>query len=228
MQTKTVYNYDRDTGEYRGEAAAHENPRRPGSYLLPAFSTETAPPPVGEHEAAVYRDGAWSVVPDWRGHEYWLADGSRHEIIELGVEPPDGALDEEPPVPADARRKAAKDSIDLAAGKARDAFVSPGQYVAEEYRLAKQQVDEWIAAGKPANDVPPAVEVWAQARGWTAEQAAQDILDTEAAWMSALSAIREARLLGKAAVDAAPDEADFDIVAAPYIAQLEAIAEQAP
>lgn len=63
--------------------------------------------------------------------------------------------------------------------------------------------------------------------GIVAEQAAQDILDTGAAWMSALSAIRQARLLGKAAVDAAADAADFDAVAAPYIAQLEAIAEQA-
>ncbi|HEY8354296.1 MAG TPA: hypothetical protein VIK69_04700 [Methylophilaceae bacterium] len=148
------------------------------------------------------------------------------ELVEMTPEEIDAHL--HPPIPADARRKAAKDSIDLAAGKARDAFVSPGQYVAEEYRLAKQQADEWVAAGKPANDVPPAVAVWAQARGWTPEQAAQDIIDTEAAWMSALSAIRQARLLGKAAVDAAPDDADFAIVAAPYIAQLEAIAEQAP
>lgn len=101
MQTAIVYSYDRDTGEYRGEAVAHENPRRPGSYLLPAFSTETAPPGTGEHEAAVYRDGAWSVVPDWRGHEYWLADGSRHEITELGVEPPAGALSEPPPPTAE-------------------------------------------------------------------------------------------------------------------------------
>jgi len=86
------------------------------------------------------------------------------ELVEMTPEEIDAHL--HPPIPADVRRKAAKDSIDLAAGKARDAFVSPGQYVAEEYRLAKQQADEWIAAGKPANDVPPAVAVWAQARGW--------------------------------------------------------------
>lgn len=97
--TKTVYSYDRATGEYLGEAVAQPNPRRPGAYLLPAFSTETAPPAAGEHEAAVYREGAWSIVPDWRGHIYWLADGSRHEITELGVEPPDEALDE-PPLPS--------------------------------------------------------------------------------------------------------------------------------
>lgn len=146
------------------------------------------------------------------------------ELVEMTPDEVDAHLSP----PTDARRKAAKDSIDAAAGDARRAFVSVGWGVEEEYRLAKQQADAWIAAGKPANDVPPAVAVWAQARGWTAEQAAQDILDTEAAWISALSAIRQARLLGKIAVDAAPDDADFAIVAAPYIAQLEAIAEQAP
>lgn len=46
-------------------------------------------------------DGAWQVVPDWRGHVYWLGDGSRHEIIELGVEPPAEALTEAPPMPVD-------------------------------------------------------------------------------------------------------------------------------
>lgn len=127
-----------------------------------------------------------------------------------------------------ARRQAARDAIDAAAGQARLAFVSVGWGVEEEYRLAKQQTDAWIAAGRPADDVPPAIAVWAQARGWTAEQAAQDIIGTEAAWMDALAAIRQARLLGKAAVDAAADDADFDAVAGPYIAQLEAIAEQAP
>lgn len=153
-------------------------------------------------------------------------DRSRPELVVMTPEEVEAHLN--PPMPANSRRKEARDAIDAAAGAARAAFVSIGWGVEEEYRLAKQQADEWVAAGKPANDVPPAVAVWAQARGWTAEQAAQDILDTEAAWMAALAAIRQARLLGKAAVDAAPDNADFDAVAAPYIAQLEAIAEQAP
>lgn len=133
-----------------------------------------------------------------------------------------------PPLPADQRRKAAKDAIDAAAGEARAAFVSVGWGVEEEYRLAKAEADAWIAAGKPANDVPPAVEVWAQARGWTPEQAADDIMQTEQLWTSMLLAIREQRLLGKAAVDGAPDSADFDAVAAPFIAALEAIRQQAP
>ncbi|WP_306169282.1 hypothetical protein [Halomonas sp. MMSF_3323] len=58
-----------------------------------------APPSVGAHEAAKVIDGSWQVVPDWRGHEYWLADGTHHEINELGVEPPAEALDKAPPAP---------------------------------------------------------------------------------------------------------------------------------
>ncbi|EPC02478.1 hypothetical protein L861_08950 [Litchfieldella anticariensis FP35 = DSM 16096] len=60
-----------------------------------------APPLTGEHEAAQAINGAWQVVADWRGHVYWTADGQRHEIRELGIEPPADALDEVPPEPLD-------------------------------------------------------------------------------------------------------------------------------
>src|SRR5690606_1536764 len=133
-----------------------------------------------------------------------------------------------PPLPADQRRKAAKDAIDAAAGAARRAFVSVGWGVEEEYRLAKQETDAWIAAGAPADAVPPSIAAWAQARDWTPEQAATDILRTEQLWTSMLLAIREQRLLGKGAVDAAGDDADFDAIAAPFIAALDAIRAQAP
>lgn len=95
---KTVFSYDPYSGEYLGETLAHRSPRGEG-YLMPAFSAAEAPPATGEREVAVYRDGAWSVVPDWRGHIYWLADGSEHEIKELGEEPPVDALAEPPPPP---------------------------------------------------------------------------------------------------------------------------------
>lgn len=114
MQTKTVYSFDRETGEYRGPAVAHANPRRPGAYLLPAFSTEAAPPAIGERQAAVYLADAWQVVPDWRGHTYWLSDGSRHQIAELGVEPPAEALSEPPPPSVDDAAAAALREINAA------------------------------------------------------------------------------------------------------------------
>ena len=88
MNTKTVYNYDPNTGEYLGPETAHESPMEPGVYLIPAHSTETVPPEVGEHQAAVYRNGAWTLVEDHRG-EVWYdtATQERHEIKTLGIVP---------------------------------------------------------------------------------------------------------------------------------------------
>lgn len=85
MATKTtVYNYDPNTGEYLGLETAYESPMEPGVYLLPAHSTETAPPEAGEHQAAVYRNGAWTLVEDHRGEIYYdTATQERHEIKAL-------------------------------------------------------------------------------------------------------------------------------------------------
>lgn len=88
MTVKTVYNYDPDTGEYLGPESAYESPMEPGVYLMPAHSTEAEPPEAGEHQAAVYSDGAWTLVEDHRG-EVWYdtVTQERHEIKNLGVVP---------------------------------------------------------------------------------------------------------------------------------------------
>ncbi|RAH37529.1 DUF4376 domain-containing protein [Halomonas sp. SL1] len=77
---------------------------------IPAGATSSEPPATGKREAARWSGQAWEIVSDWRGHVYWLADGSRHEITELGVEPPADGLDEQPPASLDtlaARQRAA-------------------------------------------------------------------------------------------------------------------------
>lgn len=98
--------------------------------------------------------------------------------------------------------KACRDAIDEAAGAARIAYVSKGLLIEEEYRLAKSQADEWIAAGQP-NEVPSAIQSWAQAAEMIPEEAANDILATATQWEGILTAIRDARLNGKAALNAA-------------------------
>lgn len=70
-----------------------QQPRIPGS------ATDMEPPAAGEHQAARWTGEAWELEPDWRGHVYWTEDGQRHEITELGTEPPPDALDEAPPEP---------------------------------------------------------------------------------------------------------------------------------
>ncbi|GEK74233.1 MULTISPECIES: DUF4376 domain-containing protein [Halomonas] len=83
---------------------------------IPAGATGVEPPANGANEAARWAGEAWEVVADWRGHVYWLTDGSRHEISELGIEPPADALDQAPPEPLEdlAERKRAAIATALA------------------------------------------------------------------------------------------------------------------
>lgn len=93
---------------------------------IPAGATDIKPPKPGEYQAAHFTDGAWELVPDYRGHIYYTEDGQRHEIMELGAEPPADALEEAPPEPladvADRKKReivAASDTA-FAAGLAYD------------------------------------------------------------------------------------------------------------
>ena len=88
MNTKTVYNYNPETGEYFGLETAHESPMEPGVYLLPAHATTIAPPEADAGHVAVFADGAWTLVEDHRG-EVWYdtATQERHEIKTLGIVP---------------------------------------------------------------------------------------------------------------------------------------------
>lgn len=125
------------------------------------------------------------------------------------------------------RRNAAKSSIDSAAGNARQRFVSTGTLIDMEYKLAQEQTKAWREAGSPANNVPDAITSWAAAAGMTDEEAAADIEATANAWEQVLIAVRQIRLAGKAAVDAAADQGTADDmmnVAQPYIDQLDALA----
>lgn len=104
MLTKTVYSYDSTTKEYRGEAVAHESPRRPGTYLIPAYATEVAPPVTGANEAAVFDEEAktWLLQPDYRYLDYYSTVTQKQQFItEIGVEP-DATWTTIPPTDADA------------------------------------------------------------------------------------------------------------------------------
>ena len=120
-------------------------------------------------------------------------------------------------------RNQVKTVIDVAAGDARARFVSAGQLVEAEYRLALEQTKAWRAAGNPAAAVPASIQDWASAAGITAEDAAVSIEQTAEAWESVLLTVRQLRLNGKAAIDAASDDADFDAIAQGYIDQLDAL-----
>lgn len=90
--------------------------------------------------------------------------------------------------------------IDVAAGNARNAFVSPGNLVEQEYLLAKQEAAAWLANGKDENAIPSSVQDHIDMFDVSAEAAATEIVATAGAWETALREIRQLRLGGKAAV----------------------------
>lgn len=57
-----IFNYDQETGEFLGESVADESPLEPGVYLLPACSTDIAPPLQSANQRAIFQAGAWLVV----------------------------------------------------------------------------------------------------------------------------------------------------------------------
>ena len=95
-----IYNYHPETGEYVGVEAAVESPLEPGVYLLPASSSLLAPPEAGGNEVAVFADGAWSVLADFRGTSYYTTDGVYHTITQIGEVEPNDALDSAPALTA--------------------------------------------------------------------------------------------------------------------------------
>lgn len=94
-----------------------------------------------------------------------------------------------------------------------------------EYQRAEAEAKAFAAAGYTGT-VPPTVESWAEAKDWTAQVAADDILRASAAWNAALYAFRDIRLKGKEAVKAAIDPAAAQTAADAAITQIAAVLAQ--
>ena len=103
-----IYHYRPGTKEFLQASEARIDPletQNQGTdiYLIPAHATLIVPPRIGENEAAVFDGESWEIVPDHRGAEYYLENGQRIEIAELGETIPGNALLEppEPPPPTE-------------------------------------------------------------------------------------------------------------------------------
>lgn len=102
------------------------------------------------------------------------------------------------------------DTIDGAADAVRLEVISR-QTNTEEYKRSEQQARAFKAAGYPSDDVPPCVASWVRAKyreGWTARQAADDIIATADHWYGVLDAIRDLRLCAKEDVRHAASNGD--------------------
>ena len=102
-----IYNYDPETGEYLSAGVADESPLEPGVYLVPANATIKPVPALKPGQAAIFDDGAWRAVADYRGRSVCAldADGYYSGPAELALgESPDARRILADPPPADLPR----------------------------------------------------------------------------------------------------------------------------
>lgn len=69
-----IYNYDRNTNEYTGSSLAVEDPvesQKQGGFvpLIPGCSTTLEPPIAQKNEIAVFKNGNWAIMADFRGRK---------------------------------------------------------------------------------------------------------------------------------------------------------------
>jgi hypothetical protein len=80
-----IYHYDPNTNEYLDTSTAAPDPLTPGEFLIPGYATTVEPPSVVTGKAAVFADGQWSEVDDYRGSTvYSTANGESKEVDHLG------------------------------------------------------------------------------------------------------------------------------------------------
>lgn len=80
-----IYHYSPSTGEYLGSSEAELNPLEEGKLLIPASATLEIPPARMGGDVAVFRDGAWTLLPDLRGQVvYSKATGGACLVSAIG------------------------------------------------------------------------------------------------------------------------------------------------
>lgn len=94
----------------------------------------------------------------------------------------------------------------------------------KEYEMAHLAAETFRDAGY-TGEVSPYVRCWAEAKGWTDRQAADDILAASARWYAALEAIRDLRLKAKEAIRAAATAAQAQATFETYLATLTTLME---
>ncbi|MCG8333564.1 MAG: hypothetical protein MJE63_03545 [Proteobacteria bacterium] len=83
-----IYHYNEKTHEYVWEGIAEPNIDEPGQFIIPENSTDIAPPQVQANQAAVFSNGEWNVVADYRQMEFFNKETHERLLIEnLGETP---------------------------------------------------------------------------------------------------------------------------------------------
>ena len=90
-----IYNYSGETGEFIKESIANKSPLEKDAHLMPANSTKIKPPIKRKNKINMFVNDNWKQFDDFRGSEYWTADGVYHVHDTLGPLP-DIALHSKP------------------------------------------------------------------------------------------------------------------------------------
>ncbi|MBR8055661.1 tail fiber assembly protein [Burkholderia vietnamiensis] len=92
-----IHQYDAETGQYISSRLADSDPMNAGRWLVPAFSTADDLPARAQLEWPFYLDGAWKMLPDYRGRMLYRQDnGEPAEILIAGTTPAENGLTEAP------------------------------------------------------------------------------------------------------------------------------------
>ncbi len=113
-------------------------------------------------------------------------------------------------------RNTSKVAIDSLANDVYSIYV-PSAGLLKEYQQAEDDAKAYMA--NPAI-VPQSITSWAVPKGWTNEQAAQDILLSAAKLRYVMSKIREVRLMFKSLIDSAAGMPEINAVTQTGIATL--------
>lgn len=114
-----IYNYDKSTGEYRGESEAKRSPEDVEEvYLFPASSTDIKPIVPEKGFAAVFNGTAWSEVEDFRGQTYYDEETRQPVVIDIIGSIPQGLVPTQPPVPPPSKDELRVSKLKAALGEA--------------------------------------------------------------------------------------------------------------
>ncbi|AXE93972.1 tail fiber assembly protein [Paraburkholderia terricola] len=92
-----IHQYDAVTGQYISSRLADLDPLNADRWLVPAFSTVDELPARLPLTWPFYRDGAWKLLPDYRGRMlYRQSTGEPAEILVAGITPAEQGLTETP------------------------------------------------------------------------------------------------------------------------------------
>ncbi|MDP2202259.1 MAG: hypothetical protein Q8K07_09595 [Methylicorpusculum sp.] len=219
---KTVYLYDSYTGEYVSSYDAQESPFLPGEFIQPTHAMETPPPATSGLQKAVAINGIWQVVSDHRGTLYYLPDGSRHEITELGITPPLNAL-ESAPVTVDQllaavyveRARRWRAGFPALVGGVTKWFHSDDFSLTQHLGL-KDKARDLLAAGGLMTDQ---ITIAGQPVFWSTMDGSQVAITAQVAFdLVAGAALQQALVFlasqsHEAAINAAEDLSDYDVLA---------------